>query len=411
MSSLQVSKVALGSFALLFLLFASPSFFAANASYGSPSSSAMSIQTVQPILAYTAASPTCSPSALCPSMMDNAYGLTALHNKGVTGKGQAVVIVDACGDPSIASDLKTFDSTFKLPNPKLNIYYPQGKNVCVNSLWSVETSIDVEWAHTVAPGATISLVISRTSSGDLFGSWVYALIYHLGNEISNSWGGPGYCKTGSNLGQIVNQANRAGVTILASSGDSGWWGNGTNNKVQLPADCQGVLTVGGTTLTVSSSGKYMGESAWGGSGGGYVTKAHEPTYQSSVKINDKFNELGKPDVSADANPYTGVWVYNSGGWSVWGGTSVACPLWAGFLADVNQIRSSHGYSPAGLVAPFLYEKVYGVSGKSSLYGKDFHDITTGSNGWPAGKGWDPVTGLGSFIAPTLAETLGSNEAA
>jgi subtilase family serine protease len=92
-------------------------------------------------------------------------------------------------------------------------------------------------------------------------------------------------------------------------------------------------------------------------------------------------------------------------------TSLSCPLWAGFMADVNQIRVSHGYNAAGFVNPFLYKSVYGVSGTSSHYASDFHDITVGSNGWAAGKGWDAATGLGSFKAANLASTLGNAKGA
>ena len=107
-----------------------------------------------------AASPTCSPSALCPAMMDKAYGFDTLQGAGTTGTGQTVIIDDACGDPTITSDLKTFDAQFGLSNPTLNVIFVQGKNVCVDSGWSFETSLDVEWAHVVAPGATIDLLVA-----------------------------------------------------------------------------------------------------------------------------------------------------------------------------------------------------------------------------------------------------------
>jgi subtilase family serine protease len=83
-------------------------------------------------------------------------------------------------------------------------------------------------------------------------------------------------------------------------------------------------------------------------------------------------------------------------------------LWAGFMADVNQIRASNHFPPAGYINPFLFTVVYT---NSKLYKSDFHDITTGNNGWPAGKGWDAVTGLGSFNVPNLAKTLGNTEGA
>ena len=202
------------------------------------------------------------------------------------------------------------------------------------------------------------------------------------------------------------------VTVVAAAGDSQAWGQGTTAVEPIPGDCKGVLTVGGTSLSVGSSGKYLGEAAWSDTGGGYAT-TKEPGYQSSVNIVDSYSSLAKPDVAAVASPSTGVWVYNqsSGGWIVVGGTSVATPLWAGFMADVNQIRVGAGLAPAGFINSFLYTKVYGVNGGSSLYASDVHDVTTGNNGWPAGRGWDADTGIGTFVVPALANTLGTSASA
>jgi len=352
-------------------------------------------------------SPTCSFSGICPAQLLKAYDVAALQASGVNGTGQTVVIVDACGSPSIASDLHAFDSQFGLPNPTLNVVDVQG-TPCVSSGWSVETSLDVEWSHVMAPGATIDLLVSaKPSSSDLYGAWSYSLTNNLGNQISNSWGGTQKC--GSTPKGLVSQATSAGVTVLASSGDGGAWGQGMSLGAQVPADCKGVLTIGGTTLHILSDGTYQSELAWSGAGGGYVPNKGEPGYQTKANITDTFGLLAKSDVAADANPSTGVWFYDSGtgGWSVVGGTSVACPLWAGFMADVNQIRATNGFVSAGMIQPFLYKNVYGVNGGSSLYHTDFHDVTSGNDGWPARAGWDAPTGIGSFDANNLAQTLGS----
>ena len=402
-----------------------------GASVGVSSSPASSYGVVPTaIISQVADQPTCSPSGLCPSMMDNAYGFNVLQRQGINGTGQTIVIDDACGDPNIQSDLQAFDSQFGLPNPKLTVIYPEGqKNLCTPDGWSVETSLDVEWSHVVAPGAAIDLLVAnQPSAPDMYKNWVYALNHNLGNQISNSYGGSGcdvMCNNtigqgigpcdltngtqGFNVQKVLDEAEAKNVTILASAGDSGAWGIGKTEE-PIPSDCTGVLTVGGTTLTVSSAGNYTSESAWSGTGGGYVTKPAEPAYQKFAEIKDPYGTLAKPDVAADANPDTGVWFYNSG-WGVVGGTSLSSPLWTGFMALVNQIRASNGFHAAGFVSPFLYQTVYGKDGSSGIYAKDFHDIKTGNNGYPAGKGWDPDTGLGSFRAQTLAETLGSNETA
>jgi subtilase family serine protease len=391
--------------------------------------SAASGSQVQPLVIVdrTALTPTCSPTGLCPAMLEKAYGFDVLQSSGTTGSGQTVVIDDACGDPNIATDLGAFDAQFGLSNPTLNVIDVQGSGVCVNSGWSVETSLDVEMAHVTAPEATIDLLVAaQPGPSDVYGAWTYSLNHGLGNQISNSFGGAGCfssdcnpkigqgigaCKTisGVDVSQILTNAAADHVTVVAAAGDSQAWGQGTTAVEPIPGDCKGVLTVGGTSLSVGSSGNYLGETGWSDTGGGYAT-TKEPGYQSSVNIVDPYSSLAKPDVAAVASPDTGVWIYNhsSGGWLVVGGTSLATPLWAGFMADVNQIRATAGLAPAGFINSFLYTKVYGVNGGSSLYPADIHDVTTGNNGWPAGTGWDADTGIGTFIAPALANTLGTS---
>ncbi len=356
---------------------------------------------------------TCSTSALCPSTVRQAYGVSSLMSNATTnGTGQTVVLIDACGDSGIVSDLKTFDSTFGLPAAKITVYTPQGKPCSDPFGWGIETALDVEWAHVLAPGASIALVEARTASTtDLYGAWNYSLAHHLGNQISNSWGGSGGCP--STARHLLSNATSQHVTVLASAGDSGAWGSGQTLAAQQPADCAPVVTVGGTTLHVSSTGGYINETGWSGSGGGYVPKTKEPKYESTAKISDSYAELAKPDVAAVADPNTGVWVYESagGGWYIVGGTSVACPIWAGFFADVNDQRAAGSLAALGNVDPFLYTTVYGAGGTSAHYAKTMNDPIYGNNGWAAGTGWDPVTGLGSFQGSALAALLGTSPAA
>jgi subtilase family serine protease len=352
----------------------------------------------------------CSTTALCPSTVLGAYSIAGLVSNGTTnGTGQTVVIVDACGDSKIATDLATFDSANSLPPANLTVYTPQGTPCSDPTGWGLETALDVEWAHALAPGASIALVEAKSASNtNLFGAWNYSLVHHLGNQISNSWGGTGSCP--SIAKNLLAKASTAHVSILASSGDGGAWGSGQRLGAQQPADCQSVVTVGGTTLKVSTNGSYKSEAAWSGSGGGYSPSTTEPSYQTKSNITDSYSELGKPDVAAVADPSTGVWVYeaSSGGWLTVGGTSVACPIWAGYFADVNSWRAANKFSALGNVDPFLYSSIYGVNGAGANYAKDFHDVTTGSNGWSAGTGWDAATGLGSFQGSALASLLASS---
>ena len=393
--------------ALLLMTAVVPSFaYAASANAGQQPPAT---PTPYVILQSKAAGPACSNFGLCPIDVTTAYDFNALFSDGVNGTGQTVVIVDACGSPTIKSDLKAFDSAFGLNNPTLKVVDVQG-SPCTDSGWALETSLDVEWAHVMAPGAAIDLLVGASPSfTDLYGAWTYSLKHGLGNQISNSWGGGASCGAASLLRKAMSQ----NVTVLTSSGDGGAWGQGTSGTAQEPADCQYILTVGGTQLNITGSGNYAGESAWSDAGGGYVPGAKEPSYQKSVGISDSFMLLGKSDVSADASCGSPVLVYDTGygGWVDVCGTSVSTPMWAGFMADVNQIRAVYGFAPAGFINEFLYLTVYGVNGGSSIYHTDFHDVTTGNDGWPAGTGWDVPTGLGSFDGLNLGNTLGTNIAA
>jgi subtilase family serine protease len=356
------------------------------------------------------ATPSCSTSGLCPSQVLTAYQFAPLiANSTMNGTGQAVVIIDACGDSAIASDVATFDSMFGLPPINLTVYKPQGTPCSDPTGWGVETALDVEWAHAMAPGAAIHLVEAKSATNSaLYGAWNYSLNNHLGLVFSNSWGGSGACT--ATITKLLTKATTAGVTILASSGDSGAWGSGKRLAAQQPADCPAVVTVGGTTLNVGTGGSYSSESAWSGSGGGYTPRTTEPTYEKTANISDSFHQLAKPDVAAVANPSTGVWMYDAaaGGWFVVGGTSVACPIWAAYLADVNSWRAANGFGGLGSMNAFLYGSIYGVNGGLANYSASFHDVTTGSNGWSAGTGWDAATGIGSFQAYPLANLLAND---
>jgi subtilase family serine protease len=418
---------------LLFLIFTGfmlaglSSFIAINSasvSYSAQQFPAVSAVPLR-VSSNSVAAPSCSSGTLCPSELLKAYGFNSVQTSGVSGKGQTIVVVDACGDPSIVTDLNSFDSAFGLSNPTLKIIDVGGKPTSSCTGWTTEVALDVEWAHVTAPSASIDLLVSANAGAPaMYQAWSYALNNNLGYQISNSWGGAGCSIAGCNdtIGQgigactltngtqgvnvasIISTAKSKHVTLLVAAGDSGTWGLGTSSEEPIPGDCPGVLTVGGTQLSVGSGGKYSSEIAWSGSGGGYASAPKEPAYQKKAKISDPYDALAKPDVAADAS--TPVWVFVQGAWLSVIGTSVSTPLWAGFMADVNQLRVSNGFQPAGSVDSFLYSQVYL---NSTLYKIDFHDITSGSNAWAAGPGWDAATGLGSFVVPNLAQTLGSNE--
>jgi hypothetical protein len=181
------------------------------------------------------------------------------------------------------------------------------------------------------------------------------------------------------------------VTFIAATGDNGAPGS-------YPAFSPNVLAVGGTSLSASSTGTYLGESGWSGSGGGFSVYEAEPSYQSTVQISGLRTI---PDVASDADPSTGVYMYDSyaspGGWFIAGGTSLAAPTLAGLVAIANQGRVRVG--KATFQDTQLQSVLY------TLPASDFHDITTGDNGYPAGVGYDLVTGIGSPAAKSLVAGL------
>ena len=238
------------------------------------------------------------------------------------GAGQTIAIVDAYNDPNIASDLATFDAKFGLPAANLKVVGETGstKLPTTDAGWSLEISLDVEWAHAIAPGANIVLVEATSASfSDLLTAVSYAANYSGVSVVSMSWGSNEFNGETSYDSYFTSPAGHTGVTFVASSGDSG--------VTSWPSVSSNVLAVGGTTLTLTSSGGYAGETAWSDSGGGVSKYESLPGYQKMIGV----SATGRvtPDVSYDANPSSGFLVYDSvpgngsTGWINVGGTAPA----------------------------------------------------------------------------------------
>ena len=373
--------------------------------------------------------PTAAVFCYGPTQIRNAYNIQGLLNAGITGKHRTIVIIDAFGNPYIQSDLQAFDQTFGLPDPKLNIIYPDGQTPFdINNAdmvgWSGEISLDVQWAHAVAPDATIDLVLSKSDQdSDIFSATKFVIDHNLGDVISQSFGEGETCaSTGTlNNSQFLAQQNalfaraRAkGITVLASSGDNGdaqptCDGSSFDISVSSPASDPNVTAVGGTNLNADlTTGAYQSEVAWedgfGESGGGFSTVYNRPGYQEHVSGIGSFR--GVPDVSYNAGVVGGVLTHWGVGnilfagldptdpsvFFIFGGTSAGSPQWAGITALADQ--------KAGQRLGFLNSAIYSI-GKSDGYAKGFHDITSGDNDefgtgfYFTSKGWDPVTGWGS----------------
>lgn len=346
-----------------------------------------------------------SPSGLSPSAIQSVYNLSGLSSSSTDGSGQIIALIDAYRDPNALSDLNTWNAQYGYPQlstctslsqsgPCFEQVNPQGTPK-VNSGWVLEESLDIEWAHAEAPGAKIVLVqAASNSNANLFGAVQYA--NGLGaTEVSMSFGSSEFSGETSYDSYFTN----SGTLYTASAGDSG---HGT----EYPAASPNVIAVGGTTLngcSGTSCAGFTSETAWSGSGGGASSYESIPAYQSSYSgpvygagtitaLTGGFR--GVPDVSFEANPNTGVSVYDSTryegqeGWFTIGGTSVGAPDWAGILAAA---------ASTGATALQGDSAIY-----SGGYSTNLRDITSGTNGscgtdCTAGPGYDLVTGLGSPI--------------
>jgi subtilase family serine protease len=340
---------------------------------------------------------------LTPNQVRHAYGFDLISNQGA---GQTIAVIEAFGDPSIEKDLEKFDERFGLPpcttsNGCLQVLSSNGKNQGTSQIWSLETALDVEWAHAIAPQASIMVV---ESPSDILNGMLQAVdfaVSHGATVVSMSWGGSEF--PGENA--LDSHFLASNVSFVASSGDFG-------TGVIYPAVSPYVLSVGGTTLGITDSlGTYGGEVAWSESGGGQAAFEPERAYQKNFPIPLNFAGLrGNPDVAYDADPNTGFAVFTTvsfkgfNGWIQVGGTSAGPPQWAALIA----IAKSMGWSPAPLTG--TNTGIYSAASKPKSYAQNYNDVTGGSNGTcgllcTAARGYDYVTGLGSPRVQNLVNVL------
>jgi subtilase family serine protease len=408
-----------------------------------------------------------------PAFIKKAYS----YPSTLDGSGQTIVIVDAFGSPTIASDLAIFDAIFHIPAP------PSFTIFCGNSPtpldittcpqvdlspnanpkhgefgWTIETSLDVEYAHAMAPGANIVLVEAATSSGNAINSAETAAIAaYPGAIFSQSFGIPEIFLTGNgNAGQVnqaqKNYANGAAVgdTFFASAGDTGadfgtgvaqgnFPGTDVHNvavtgtqgfpynatgtlqpcPTSTPFSCtsglssyHGPCVIGRTVPPNCIADGYGGEQVWNEAQFGAATGGAQsllfpvPTYQNGLGLTSR-----GPDVAYDAAIDGGVLVvYGALGTPllfIVGGTSAGSPQWAGITALANQARANLGKGPIGDLNPTLYSILH-----SARYASDFHDITMGNDmlsgspvGFAAGAGYDIASGIGSPIVSNLVTDI------
>lgn len=407
---------------------------------------------------------------ITPAQMAGAYGASGITFGSTVGNGsgETIAILDPGDDTGLVSstsssfstsDLAIFDKYWGLPNPPsftkegftdptigspaLTMTLPAANAASATSGNDVEISLDVEWAHVMAPQANILLVEGKPDFSDIYNGILAidaaANSLHI-VALSMSFGGPeeGDLTSTSNAEGVDGRYfDTAALVYLASSGDSGAYASGTTTVTsQFPASSSNVLAVGGTTLSVSGA-SYAGETTWGNGtgsgtngagGGGFSIYEPQPTYQVGKVNGLTTTARAYPDISLDADPSSGVSIYDSvdygtgTGWSsyIWGGTSLASPMMAGLVAIIDQGRALNGFSPlnssgdSGVSTSNRNGNSAALDIHNSLYRfgystGDFHDITSGSSIGPASygplSGYDYSTGLGSPVANHLVVDL------
>jgi hypothetical protein len=314
---------------------------------------------------------------ITPAEIKSAYGFTGLSEDGA---GQTIAIIDAYNDPNITSDLGTFDSEFDLAAPpSFKVVSQTGSTTALpatSAAWAQEISLDVEWAHAIAPDANILLVEAKNdSTTNLLDAVNYARDASGVSVVSMSWGGSEMSNETSYDSYFTTPAGHIGVTFVAASGDEGAAGG-----AEWPAVSPNVVAVGGTTLNLNGS-TYGSESAWSDTSDGTSQYESTPSYQSSLGVSGRTTA----DVSYDADPNTGFATYDSlsyegqSGWAVVGGTSAGTPQWSALfaLADQGRVAAGEGTLQSGTqTLPALYS----IYSNATTYANDFNDITTGSNG-------------------------------
>jgi subtilase family serine protease len=429
-----------------------------------------------------------------PQSTRTSYNLDSLYAGGVDGHGITIAIVDSFGSDTIAHDLNVYDTQMGLPHmcgeegvtgsactsgmPTFSQLSVQGSPATKappsksngtglqdKSAWALEVSLDVETAHSIAPGANILLVTTPTAETlgqqgfpQMMNAEDYVVKNHLAQVISQSFASTeeafGSSQSLQNLRGAFIDAAQNGVTVLGSSGDGGTANSLKqsllpNNKkdslvpyptVEWPASDPLVTGVGGTYLCTNADtgagvdntsppancqNQSNREIGWIDSGGGYSNVFARPDYQGTLPAGSAAipsTQRGVPDVAFQASSRTGALIYltlppdgQSGlicpdgnpcstGWYDIGGTSLSCPQWAGIVALADQVNGGG----LGLINPGLYR----IGFDPTRYANDFYDVTTGNNqtdpdipGYSAQTGWDPVTGLGTPNAANLVPDL------
>jgi subtilase family serine protease len=374
-----------------------------------------------------------------PIQYRQAYDLNPLYRAGVTGRGRTIVIVDSFGSPTIQHDLDVYSKQFGLPSSTVQVVKwgdvpPFDPTNPDHTGWAGESTLDVEMAHAVAPGAHIVLVetgIAETEGvtglPEMMDAEKSLIDHNVGDVITQSFGAtentfPGFDKGDfssiQNLRYAYQDAQRHDVTVLGSSGDGGATDETADGSANYPYAVNSwpsadplVTSIGGTQLHLNEAGdRTAPDSVYNDNGAGGGGQSHvfaRPSYQNGVK-NVVGAQRGTPDVSMSAAVDGGAWVYSSYdptavGWDVYGGTSEASPLFSGIIALADQV--------AGHRVGDIHTALYSLSKSPGALG-GVVDVKDGTNnsydgvtGYTAVKGYDMATGVGSIDAARFVPAL------
>ncbi|PYK13069.1 MAG: hypothetical protein DME65_02755 [Verrucomicrobia bacterium] len=398
-----------------------------------------------------------------PYQMRHAYQIDSLISAGFDGSGHTIVIVDAFQNPNLVSQVANFDTFYGLPPISLTQVAPDGLTPFVPGNanmtgWAEEISLDVEWAHAMAPGANIVLVLAKTNDdADILSALRYAVNNNLGDVISMSFGENESCVDPTLLSgyhDVFRTATQNNITLFASSGDQGAAqptcdGNSWVKAASHPASDPLVTGVGGTELHAADycltalgcdpathplPGTYVSEIVWNegppfgdfqpffssseATGGGFSLLFAEPPYQQGTIHGG--TQKGVPDVAYNAAILHGVLTRLDipgipPGMYTFGGTSAGAPQWAAITAIMNHKAATR--------EGFLNWGIYRIGQNSTAYPASFHDIRSGTNsagefdssdnlvivtGFSAGRGWDATTGFGTPISSSAVNYLIAN---
>lgn len=372
-----------------------------------------------------------------PNQYQAAYGLTALYSEGTTGRGRTIAIVDPFGSPTIQQDLDTFDNDFGLPHTSVRIIQPAGAVPAFDPAdedrqgWAFETTLDVEYAHAMAPGAKILLVetpVSEVEGTDGLPEIVkaeqYVVKHHLADVISQSFGATEATfkhpkRDIEGLRGAFKAADKAHVTVLAASGDDGATDARPDGETlydhrvdSWPSSDPLVTSIGGTRLSLNADGgRLKKDVVWndgfGAGGGGRSSVFSRPAFQNGVK-KVTGTHRGTPDISMSAAVNGSALMYLGlpdvpdlpAGYYLVGGTSEASPMFAGVIALADQVA----HHRLGDINPALYK----LKGKAS---KGIVDVTKGDNsfakvtGYSAKHGYDLASGWGTIDGPRFVTAL------